>query len=197
MTEQQHYGEHKKEHGEKPERKPTVLRTANGVVAAILCFLFAAHMLLGSVKFAYPAFDGKLVWVVWIGVGVLAVHVLMSVGTTVAMLRDTERPPSTKKKRHQLMKWVTGCMLLLAAGLHVAYMTGAFGVADPIALNVASFVLVLCVVAAVAWHEFVASKSLLKDLHVPNHKRYRPALRWTLMALCSVAAVALVVAFLL
>ncbi len=50
--------------GKKSERKPTVLRTANGVVAALLCLLFAAHMLLGSVKFAYPAFDGKPVWVV-------------------------------------------------------------------------------------------------------------------------------------
>lgn len=54
------------------------------------------------------AFSDELNWAVWIGVGIIAVHVALSVGTTRQMLCDRSRPPSAKKKAHQLKKWVSG-----------------------------------------------------------------------------------------
>ena len=173
-------GKSKDNHGEEhEERKPTPLRTANGVVAAALCVIFAAHAILGSVKIANPAFSGRFVWVVWVGVGLVAVHIAMSIGTTVAMWRDTVRPPSNKKKRHQILKWVTGVAMLATAAAHMltgfpsAAWTGA--------------ILMLGVAATLGWHMFVASKSLLKDLHVPHHKKWRPWLRAVLVAVCVAA----------
>ena len=174
-------------HGEdKEERKPTPLRTANGIVAALLCVIFAAHAILGGVKIADPTFTGRFVWVVWVGVGLVAVHIIMSIGTTVSMWTDTVRPPSDKKKRHQIMKWVTGVALLAVAGIHMA--SGMPGSAWPMAA------LMLCVAAALGWHMFVASKSLLKDLHVPHHKKYRPYLQAALIAACVVAGVIILAA---
>ena len=184
-------GGHGKDH---EERKPTKLRTANGIAAAILCIIFLAHAILGSVKFAVPTFSGRFVWVVWIGVGILVAHVVMSVGTTVSMMTDKERPPSAKKKRHQLMKWLSGVAVLVVAVIHMLTNSGLVtGGAVP-ALSRATTVLMAALICALGWHMFTASKSLLKDLHVPNHKRWRPALRAVLLAGCVVAGVILLVA---
>lgn len=49
-------------------------------------------------------------------------------------------------------------------------------------------------IAALGWHMFTASKSLLKDLRVPDHKRFRPALRAVLLAGCIVAGIILITA---
>ena len=177
-------------HGEdKEERKPTPLRTANGIVAAVLVAIFLAHALLGSVKFADLSFNGKLVWVVWVGVALIAVHILMSIGTTVSMLRDTKRPPSQKKKRHQLMKWLSGGALLAAAAVHFARTSGFFTGGAVAALNGATFALMAVVAITLGWHVYTASKSLLKDLHVPDHKRYRPWMQAAFLAVIVTAGV--------
>ena len=193
---EKHHG-HAEADGEKPEKgnhRPTPLRTANGVAAALLCFIFLAHVILGAVKFADLSFDGKFVWVVWVGVGALAVHIALSIGTTVSMLTDTVRPPSDKKKRHQLMKWITGVTLLAAALVHVCTTSAIAngGVVEP--LSWVGFALMIALAAALTWHLLVASKSLLKDLHVPDHKRYRPWMQRAFVACVVVAAIILVVA---
>lgn len=179
MSEDRHGKDHE-------ERKPTVLRTANGVVAALLCVIFVAHAILGSVKIANPAFSGRFVWVIWVGVGLVAMHVIMSIGTTVQMWTDKKRPPSDKKKRHQILKWVTGVALLVTAAIHMA--GGMPNASWPVAI------LMLLVAATLGWHMFVASKSLLKDLHVPDHKRWRVWLRAVLVAACAAAGIIILVA---
>lgn len=184
-----------KGHGEEHEgHKPTPLRTANGIFASITCFIFLAHVVLGAWKFFDLSFEGKYVWMVWVGVGVLAVHIALSVGTTVSMLTDTKRPPSAKKKRHQLMKWITGVTLLAAALVHVSTTSAIANGGVVHELSWLEFALMLVVAAALAWHIFVASKSLLKDLHVPDHKRFRPAMQAVMLGCVAVAAIILVIA---
>lgn len=188
-------GEGKGEHGKDHEsRKPTPLRTANGMVAALLCLIFLVHAVLGSVKFGNLTFANHFSWVIWVGVALLVVHIIMSVGTTVSMYTDTVRPPSQKKKRHQVLKWVTGCALLAVAALHMAFTSGLRAGGAVAALTPITYVLMAVLIAALAWHILVASKSLLKDLHVPHHKRYRPWMQAAFLVVAAVAAVILTAA---
>ena len=182
------------EKAEKGNHKPTPLRTVNGGFAALTCFIFLAHVVLGAWKFFDLSFEGRFVWVVWVGVGVLVAHIALSVGTTVSMLTDTKRPPSAKKKRHQLLKWVTGLTLLAAVLVHVCTTSAIANGGVVHELSWLEFALMIAVAAALAWHIFVASKSLLKDLRVPDHKRYRPAMQAMLLGCVGVAAVILVIA---
>lgn len=183
-------------HGEGHEggHTPTPLRTANGIVAALLVVIFLAHAVLGSVKFANLTFVNHFSWIIWVGVAAIVVHIIMSVGTTVSMYTDTERPPSEKKKRHQVLKWVTGCVLLAVAALHMAFTSGLGTGGNVAALRPVTFALMAALIAALAWHIFVASKSLLKDLHVPHHRRYRPWMQAVFLAVAAAAGAILVAA---
>ena len=73
---------------------------------------FFAHAAFGvtAEHFAIPR---SLMLLVWVGVAVCAAHVVLSALTSREMLLDTVRPPSLKKKRHLVLKWVSGIVLLL------------------------------------------------------------------------------------
>ena len=95
--------------------------------------------------------------------GAVTAHVLASVSTTALMLIDTERPPSSRKKRHFVLKWATGAVLAAAIAVHL------FCILCPGSLPVfphqtkAPFLLLL---AALAWHVGIATKSLTRDLGI-------------------------------
>lgn len=74
---------------------------------------------------------------------VACAHGALSVATIALMLRDGKRPPSACKKKHQMLKWISGAVLAAAAALHVAQ-------ASPFGLPRSA--LALAVLAAFAWH---------------------------------------------
>lgn len=130
------------------------VRLANAIAAAVLAVAFLGHALLGSLAHLEPL-PAPPMALLWVLVGVACAHAALSVATTVFMRRDTERPPSVRKKRHQLLKWVSGAVLAAATALHVTQVP-LFG------LSQGATALVL--LAAFAWHGWAGMKSLSRDL---------------------------------
>ena len=140
--------------------KSSKTRIANGVVAAFVACFFAVHGMLGAFESVLPL-SGRLVWTVWVGVGFVGVHVLISVATSYQKLTDSARPPSARKKRHLTLKWATGIVLAMAVGAHIACMRSpdVFSAVSP-----AAKLVTVAVAVILAWHVCVGMKSLLKDI---------------------------------
>lgn len=137
------------------------IRRANGIATLVLMTVLAMHELAGALFINGVALGGAR-WLVWAGVVVIVVHVALSVGTTYRMLCDRVRPPSTKKKRHQVKKWVTG---LAVAALVVVHM--------PVVASGASWSLIaLLLDIALAVHLCVSAKSLVKDMGLASSMRF-------------------------
>ena len=118
---------------------------------------------------------------IWIGVGLICVHIVASIVTSREQLGDTERPPSGRKKRHLALKWATGALLGAAAAVHIIL---------PKSSELATVCIVaLCVVLAV--HLCVGSKSLLRDLGLSA--RLKIAFRIIVCAIAAAAAIAVIV----
>lgn len=163
------------------------LRLLNALVASAIAVFFLAHSALGTASFFVEGLTNSLPWLVWIMFGAAGAHVLASGGATALMLTDTECPPSSRKKRHFVLKWATGAVLAAAIAVHL------FCVLYPGSLPVfphqtrVSFLLLL---AALAWHVGIATKSLARDLGIG--KRTRDIMR-TVYVLAAFALIALVV----
>ena len=144
------------------------LRLINALVASALAVFFLAHSTLGVASLFVEGLTNSLPWLVWIMFGAVAVHVLASVGATALMLTDTERPPSSRKKRHFVLKWATGAVMAatIAAHLFCILCPGSLP-AFPHQIKV-SFLLLL---AALAWHVGIATKSLARDLGIGKRTR--------------------------
>lgn len=144
------------------------LRLVNALVASAIAVFFLAHSTLGVASLFVEGLVNSVPWLVWIMFGAVAIHMLASVGATVLMLTDTERPPSSRKKRHFVLKWATGAVLAAAIAVHL------FCILCPSSLPVvphqikASFLLLL---AALAWHVGIATKSLARDLGIGKRTR--------------------------
>lgn len=165
----------------------THTREALAVVSVVLLVLFFAHAVLGGV-FVNAPFSTRLAWIVWAGVALAGVHVVLSVATTVFMWTDRVRPASARKKRHQVLKWASGCALAVCAAWHIALLQsgGVLGArTEFLAVTVA-------VVACLAWHTWVGTKSLTHDLKLS--KRWRAPLRIVACALAALVAAALLLA---
>lgn len=164
------------------------LRLLNALVASAIAVFFLAHSTLGAASLFVKGLTNSLPWLVWIMSGAAGAHVLASVGTTALMLTDTERPPSSRKKRHFVLKWATGVVLAAMIAVHL------FCILCPGSLPVfshqtkASFLLLL---AALAWHVGIAMKSLARDLGIG--KRTRDIMR-AVYVLAVFALIALVLA---
>ena len=145
-------------------RRRSGVRKANGIVSAAIACFFLVHGLLGSLA-PVAAFESPLRWVVWVGIGLVVVHVVLCVATSREQLTDAEFPPSARKKRHLVLKWATGGVLAVAACVHVACLRipGAFA-----AFPWASAVVAAVLAALLAWHVFVGMKSLIKDVGLPK-----------------------------
>ena len=125
------------------------------MLAAVLVLFFFAHALLGSVAQAFHPVDAPVV-LIWALMGVGAVHIVASVLTTYVMFTDEMRPPSSRKKRHQWLKWATGAALAAVAIWHA------------LRPDTSADALLIFVLAALAWHTFVGCKSIVRDLKFPR-----------------------------
>ena len=163
------------------------LRLLNALFASAIAVFFLAHSTLGAASLFVEGLTNSAPWLVWIMFGVVGLHVLASVGATALMLVDTDRPSSSRKKRHFALKWATGAVLAATIAAHL------FSILCPGSLPVfphqtkASFLLLL---AALAWHVGIATKSLARDLGIG--KRARDVMRAAYM-LAVFALIALVV----
>ena len=151
--------------------KRSTARFANGAVSAVLVVFFLAHGVLGSLALVFGII-GPLAWLFWVGVALVAVHVVMSVVTSREQLSDAQRPPSPRKKRHLALKWATGALLAACIAVHVASSNALIARLAIVALAI-----------ALAAHLCVGSKSLLTDLGAD--RRYKNAFR---AAACAFAA---------
>ena len=156
-----------------------MLRRANGIAAVLLLAVFFAHAIMGAF-FCWDMFSDELSWIVWVGVGIIAVHVALSVGTTRQMLCDRSRPPSAKKKAHQLKKWVSGIGIGVIAVAHVFLDFG----------SVAWAIVALLVDVALATHVCISAKSLAKDLELGSKSRYAVRVFAILVALLAGTVIA-------
>lgn len=144
------------------------LRLVNALVASAIAVFFLAHSTLGAASLFVDGLTNSVPWLAWIMFGAAGAHVLASVGATAMMLTDTERPPSSRKKRHFVLKWATGAVLAATIAAHL------FCVLCPGCLPVvphqikASFLFLL---AALAWHVGIATKSLARDLEIGKRTR--------------------------
>ena len=142
-------------------RNRSKARLFNGVVAALVVVFFLAHSLLGGLS-GIVSLSRPSEWIIWLGVGIVLVHVVASVVTSYGQLTDAERPPSARKKRHLLLKWVTGGLLAIVAGSHVVCMR-TFG-ADSLQTSATSTAVALVLIAALVVHSWIGAKSLVTDL---------------------------------
>ena len=142
-------------------RKRSGARFANGIISALIVAFFAVHSFLGGLE-ALVSLPSPAPWIMWVGVGIVAVHVVTSVVTSYQQLSDAEFPPSTRKKRHLALKWVTGGLLAIAAGAHIVCVQ-TFG-PDAVQVNVSVMVVVLLLVVVLCVHVWVGAKSLVTDL---------------------------------
>lgn len=161
-------------------QKGSKSRRFNGVVAAIITALFLAHAAMGSLS-ALTGFQSPLSIIVWLGVVLVVVHVIASVVTSYEQLSDAERPPSSRKKRHLALKWVTGGLLGVVAVAHIVFPKST--------MAATALVVVLAIVLAV--HLCVGGKSLLKDIGLDV--RYKMAYRVVVCVIAGAAVVALLI----
>lgn len=156
-----------------------MLRRANGIAALLLLVAFAAHATMGTL-FCWGMIPDEHSWVVWVGIGIIAVHVALSVGTTRQMLFDESRPPSANKKAHQLKKWVSGIAIGVIAAVHALLNFG----------SVAWAIAALLIDVALAAHVCISAKSLAKDLGLGPKSRYTVKVFAILVALLAGTVIA-------
>ena len=144
------------------------LRLFNALVASAVAVFFLAHSGLGTASFGIEGLVNSVPWLVWGMLGIVGVHVVASVAATALMLTDTERPPSARKKRHFVLKWVTGALLALVIGMHLVCVIFPEGLGLDASQLKVPFLLLL---AALAWHVGIATKSLARDLGIGKKTR--------------------------
>ena len=106
----------------------SIARFINGVISAAIVVFFLVHASMGTLSALFD-FKSSLAWTVWIGVVVVLAHILVSVVTSIQQLNDKKYPPSTRKKLHLLLKWITGVLLAVAAIVHIVCIALYDGVA--------------------------------------------------------------------
>lgn len=157
------------------ERLAHVTRLVNAGVAALLVVAFLGHALFASAA-GVDAASRAPYPLLYCLLALVAVHIALSVATTVLMWNNTVRPPSEKKKRHQVLKWVTGAVMLAVLCVHVVH---------PAVVPVITWTASAVLLAAFVWHGWTGMKSLARDLHVPG--KAKVPLRIALVALALVA----------
>jgi hypothetical protein len=160
------------------------LRCINGIVSAILVCFFLAHAALGSASLLCQI-PRTFEFLIWVGVGGIAIHILLCTVTSKQMLDDKTRPPSAKKKKHLVLKWLSGTLLVLAAVLHIA----GFGTSPASGYHNFFLVVLLFITALLASHIYIGTKSLLKDLNMD--RRYKIPVRLAVCVLALAVAVAI------
>ena len=151
-------------------QKSTTARRLNGAIAAVILLVFVIHSLFANSPFSLPHI------VVWTGCALIGAHVITCIVTSVAMLTDRERPASPKKKKHLVLKWVSGIALGAVACAHAM---GFLPLGKPILSAIALLI---------AWHAWICARSFLKDLGFDT--RHKPLFR-TIICAAAFATIAL------
>ena len=163
------------------------MRKTNGFISLALALLLVVHVAhnlgalnsgagIGVLQVFFPA----LAW----GCVILSfLHIGLSAGTSVKMLNDTERPPSARKKRHLVLKWVTGLALALTTGLHIGHVMGFVAPGNAAFFWGSLFATLVCL----GIHIYTGTRSLLKDIGLPT--TWKTAVRIVVIA-CVLAACA-------
>ena len=159
------------------------LRLFNGILATVLVVFFSVHALLGSVS-SFADIGHSLAWLVWVGVAIAAVHVIVSVFTSKDQLNDKVDPPSTRKKLHLVLKWVTGVALVAMVVVHVITVN-VFG-ASVFQTMPEGAGFIMLVALALAAHVWVGAKSLVVDLGFD--KRHARVARTVIVAVAIVVS---------
>ena len=150
-------------------RKGSTARFVNGVISAFIVVFFVAHSLLGGLE-AFIPLESPLAFAVWIGVAVIVLHVATSVVTSYLQITDAQFPPSRRKKRHLVLKWVSGGVLGAIAIAHIACIR-AFG-PDAVQASAISTLLTLALIITLAVHSWIGAKSLVTDLGLDKRLMY-------------------------
>lgn len=151
-----------------PQTRADKLRLFNAVVATVIALFFLAHSVLGTATFILDDLTNDVPWLVWGMFGIVGVHIIASVGTTARMMADAERPPSSRKKRHFVLKWATGILLALAIAAHLLDALSPDSFTGTAFVARAPFLFTL---ATLAWHVGIATKSLARDLGISKRSR--------------------------
>lgn len=142
------------------------LRTPNGALSALITIFFLCHAALGT-AWQLGLLSDSAAFIVWVGVAAIILHMVLSLATSYSMLTDQVRPPSAQKRRHLLLKWVTGGAIAVLAATHIAAIAtqgaGANSGWEASALMVA-------VLVALAVHGCTGAKSLLKDMGIARRR---------------------------
>ena len=166
-------------------RPHTRARVTNAIAASVIMVLFLVHACLGTLKLYWPDMPSNLEFIVWFGVAVIVFHVIASIVTTREMWIDTQRPPSNRKKRHQILKWITGALLACAIVVHQLCVAQLLPLA---AVDMLTLPTLIVTAILLCWHLFVGAKSLTRDLNL------RGALRMPLRVVAIVITVVVCVA---
>lgn len=156
------------------------LRSANARLALFLTVLFLGHAFLGAVWIG-KAHSDTFIWVIFLGMVAIGVHVITCCFTSYRMLHDERFPPSKRKKMHLVLKWVTGAALLICAVVHITV--------QDVSITIEAIIATI-VLAALAWHTCVCVKSLLKDLGAKT--RWKNFLVVVILLVCVITECALV-----
>ena len=161
-------------------RKRPTARYVNGILAIVIVAFFAVHGALGAASGFFPL-TRTFAWLVWVGIAIVCVHIVASIVTSRQQLTDREHPPSTRKKRHLALKWVTGVVLAAAVIAHIVVMrttgetlTGA---------GIGGLVGLIALIALLAAHTCIGVRSLLKDIGADRERKTAARI-----AVCTVAA---------
>ena len=165
-------------------RTASLLRKANGIVSLCLLAALSVHAVVNCLRFGGLHMP-SLALLAWASVAATVLHVGLCVATSNAMLTDTERPPSQKKRRHLVIKWITGGLVLAVAGVHIAASQGVLGTAAQ-----SGRWLLVGLVVALAIHLWTGARSFLSDLGLP--RSWKPAVRaLVVLGACALAAAVL------
>ena len=170
-------------------RKRSTSRFANGIISALIVCFFIVHGLMGSLSSLF-SLSSAAAWIVWIGMVFVAAHVVVSIVTSYQQMTDAEFPPSPRKKRHLVLKWTTGGLLLVMAGAHIACMR-MFGAAAAQS-SITAAIVTVALAAVLATHVCVGAKSLLTDLELS--KGFMKPLRVVVIVLVVVISCATLIA---
>ena len=160
-------------------RNRSTARLVNAIMSALVLAFFVVHSLLGGLE-GILSLQRPAAYIPWIGVGVVVIHVVMSIVTSYGQLTDAEFPPSSRKKRHLLLKWLSGICLAVVAAIHIVSIQ-AFG-SEAIQVSITATATVLLLVVVLVIHVWIGAKSLITDLGL--HKGLILPLR---IVLCVVA----------
>jgi len=140
-------------------------RFINGCISGLLLVAFMAHAAFGSLAVRWGRVS-SLSMLIWLGVALMLAHLVLCILTSQQMLTDKVRPPSARKQRHLVLKWLTGAALVVVAVAHIA------AIRCGLPFNGWVFIVIaLLLLLTLASHAIVGTKSLLKALNLPRSLR--------------------------